>query len=124
MTPRTINAILLATCAAAALQAQNQVKISTTVSNIGQGRSVSTVSGDGAPSYDPNRVLVHFRNGAPRDFLPGSGSTRAFPGNANLFLVQNPPGLSVSEAVSRYRASANVLYAEPDFLVQAIATPN
>ena len=108
----------------AILQAQNQVRISTSVSNIGQGRSFTTVSGGAAPRFDPDHVLVRFKNGAAHDFLPGSGPARGFQGNANLFRVQNPPGLSVAESVARYQANPNVQYAEPDFIVQAIFTPN
>src|SRR5437899_3216595 len=124
MTYRSAYALLITACAAVALQAQNQVRISTSVSNIGQGRSVTTVSGAGAATYDPSRVLVHFKNGASKGFLPGSGPARAFPRDANLFLVQNPPGLTVPEAVARYKANANVNYAEPDYRMQTIATPN
>jgi subtilisin family serine protease len=75
------------------------------------------------PGVHPSRVLVEFRNGRQRDFLPGSPSATEFPGNANLFLVQNPPGLSVSEAVARYQANPNVLYAEPDYVVQSTVMP-
>src|SRR5260370_30634105 len=121
---RSVNALLVIAGAAVALQAQNQVRISTSVSNISQGRPVTTVSGAGHPTYYPNRVLVHFKNGAPKNFLPGSGPARAFPRDANLFLVQKPPGLTVPDAVARYKANANVNYAEPDYHVQTVATPN
>ena len=76
-----------------------------------------------APAYHPSRVLVRFRHGPPADFLPGSGPANVFPGDPTLYLVENPPGLSVAEAVRRYRANPNVLYTEPDFIVQTVATP-
>jgi subtilisin family serine protease len=75
------------------------------------------------PEYHPSRVLVKFRNGE-RPFLPGSGPVRSFPLDDRLFLVNNPPRLSVPEVIQRYQANPNVLYAEPDFVVHATATPN
>jgi subtilisin family serine protease len=86
---------------------------------------VITTVGVAAPAaFHPSRVLVRFRNGAPNDFLPGSPSASDFPGQRNLHLVQNPPGLSVAEVVGRYQANPNVLYAEPDYIVQTDVTPN
>src|SRR6266568_8285785 len=66
------------------------------------------VQGPGA-GYNPSRVLVKFRAGL-RDFLPGSGAARAFPLDPDLFLANNPTGLSVAEVMSRYKANPNVLY--------------
>jgi subtilisin family serine protease len=119
----------LALCTAAAvltpgaLEAQASHRVSTSISLDERGVPVATTVGTVVPAHHPSRVLVHLRNGASRDFLPGSGPARAFPGDPNLFLVETPPGLAVAEAVRRYHANPNVLYAEPDFLVQAVATP-
>src|SRR3989442_4829447 len=79
-----------------ALEAQAPYSVSTSVSTDGRGGVVATTVGAG-PAYHPSRVLVRFRNGAPSNFLPGSGPARAFPGTPNTFLVENPPGLSVAE---------------------------
>ena len=50
---------------------------------------------------------------------------RAFPGDRDLYLVINPPGLSTAEVLRRYRANPNVVYAEPDYVLQAVeTTPN
>ena len=76
-----------------------------------------------ARTFHPSRALVHFRPGRAPDVLPGSPSLRNFPGNRNLYLVDNPPGLSVAEVLRRYRSNPNVLYAEPDYIVTAVATP-
>jgi len=82
-----------------------------------------TATGDGAaPAYHPARVLVHMRPGAAADFLPGSGPARAFPGDRDLYLVINPPGLSTAEVMRRYRANPNVVYAEPDYVLRAVET--
>ncbi len=103
--------------------AQAPFVVSTSVSRDDRGAAAVTTVGLGAPAYHPSRVLVRFRNGAPVDFLPGSGPARAFPGNPHLFLIPNPPGLSVAEVVRRYRANPNVVNAEPDFVQEAVALP-
>ncbi len=122
----SLSIALCATVAAltpAALEAQASHSVSTSISLDERGVPVATTVGTGAPAYDPSHLLVHFRNGAPAEFLPGSGPARRFRGDPDLFLVEKPPGLSVAEAVRQYRAKPNVLYAEPDFLVQTVATP-
>jgi subtilisin family serine protease len=73
--------------------------------------------------FHPARLLVRFRNGARHDFLPGSGPMRSFPGDAELFLVAKPLGLSVAQTVRSYRANPNVLYAEPDYVVRTAELP-
>jgi subtilisin family serine protease len=114
--------VLLGLLLCGALAAQPTQTVTTTISRE-RGVVVSTTAGVPGAAYDPSQVLVHFRNGAPKDFLPGSGPARSFPLDANLHVVPNPPGLSVAEAVRRYKGNPNVLYAEPDYVVQAIATP-
>ena len=92
--------------------------------NLAERDPVITTVGITVPAFHPSRVLVRFRNGAPSDFLPGSPSVSDFPGQRNLHLVQNPPGLSVAEVMRRYQANPNVLYAEPDYIVRTDVTPN
>jgi Subtilase family/PKD domain len=75
------------------------------------------------PAFHRSQILVRFRNGAQNSFLPDTPGASPFSGDRNLFVVQNPPGLSVGEAVGRYRANPNVLYAEPDWIVQTDVTP-
>jgi len=70
--------------------------------------------------HHPSRVIVRFRLGVST--LPGSGADHNL-GPSNVHLVGNPPGISVAEALRRYRANPNVLYAEPDYEVRAVATP-
>ncbi|MBI4728267.1 MAG: S8 family serine peptidase [Acidobacteria bacterium] len=43
---------------------------------------------------------------------------------SGLQLVRIPRSLTVERALSRYRASPRVLYAEPDFTLKALAAPN
>ena len=115
-----IFALLLTLSAALTLEAQERRVVSTSVSP--GANPAATALGVG-PAYHPSRVLVRFRTGAPPAFLPRSGPTRAFSNAPDLFLVANPPGLSVAEAILRYRGNANVLSAEPDYVVQVIHTP-
>ncbi len=79
---------------------------------------------DGRPTHHPGRVLVRFRTGARRDLLAGSPSARSFAGDPNLFVVGNPPGLSVADALRSYHANPNVLFAEPDYVVTTNVTPH
>ena len=104
-----------------ASESQAPLMVSTTSVNE-QGTPVARRI-DGRPAHHPSRVLVRFRAGAGRDLLAGSASARSFPGDPNLFLVENPAGLSVAEALRTYRASPNVLYAEPDYVVTTNAIP-
>jgi len=96
--------------------------VSTSISLDNRGVPVAATVGAG-PAYHPARVLVRFRHGAPAVLLPGSGAPRAFPRDPDLFLVPTPPGLAVAETVRRYKASANVEYAEPDYVLRTAATP-
>ena len=107
----------------ATLQAQPSQTSTRTV--VVDNRGVATLDTLQSGAFHSSRALVHFRPGAAADLLPGSPSARAFPGDRDLYLVQNQPGLSVGEVLRRYRANPNVLYAEPDYVVSAIAvTPN
>jgi hypothetical protein len=103
--------------------AQQEPELSESIQIDSTGALVRSGNGGKGLAYHPARVLVNFKRGAAKDFLPGSGPAREFPGNPDLILVENPHGLSVSEAVTRYKTNPNVLYAEPDFLVEALATP-
>src|SRR5262245_21940998 len=111
---------VIASAVPEAVYAQAPRSVTTTVETTVEGAVASTTVGTVGATSHPSRVLVHFRSGA-RDFLPGSGAARAFPGNRDLFLVPNPPGLSVAAVVARYNAHPNVLYAEPDYVVRTSA---
>src|ERR1051326_5955188 len=81
-----------------------------------------TIRGGRGGDFHPDHTLVRFRPGAAPLLHPAYRHTVPFCGVPGLFLVNNPPGLSVAEAVKRYHADPNVLYAEPDFYVQAVTT--
>jgi subtilisin family serine protease len=101
-----------------------QTSVTTTVSIDPHGlvTTRSVVAPVSLQPHHPSRVLVRFRAGT--SFLPRSGSSRGFAAHKGLYLVDNPPGLSVEEVVRRYHSDPNVLYAEPDFTVRTTAVPN
>lgn len=81
----------------------------------------AVVSSEAAPvAYRPGRVIVKFRGAGSRPLLAGSGSARRFRGDPDLSMVENPAGLSVSEAVSQYRSRQDVAWAEPDYVLTAL----
>jgi len=90
-----------------------------TVSPDGAAASIS-MAGPGQPAFAPARVIVRFRAGAST--LPGSGRSVVLSHEDNLHLVDNPPGLSVAQAIGRYRLNPNVVYAEPDYTVSVTDT--
>ncbi len=98
-------------------------RLSLTGTTTKQGALSATVHGPGnAAAHVPNRVLVKFKSRTSRAFLNGSGPARGFSDPA-LFVVDNPSGVSVEEALHRYRHMPDVVYAEPDYLVEALTTP-
>lgn len=123
-------ALLLATSGvnAAAVQSRDNHSLEqpattvTTVSADGDSVSVSLVE-PGKPGHVPSRVIVRFREGS--SFLPGSGRSVMLSRQRNVHRVDNPPGLSVAQVVARYQANPNVLYAEPDYILNTLETsPN
>jgi subtilisin family serine protease len=78
--------------------------------------------------YDPSSILVRFQPGTPglvnSDILPGSGLGPPIDLVPGLYAVELPPGISVKAALAAYRRNPNVLYAEPNYLVQLETTPN
>ncbi|MBM4226951.1 MAG: hypothetical protein FJ164_04280 [Gammaproteobacteria bacterium] len=68
-----------------------------------------------------SHVLVRFR-GRPTN-LSGAGTARAV-GAGRLHRVATPAGFSVEQVLAKYRRDPNVLYAEPDYVVQADNLPD
>jgi len=88
-------------------------------SALGQQASVNQEVNKGL-RYHPGRIMVKFR-GTPQ-FLQGSGQARRLSQQPNLFVVDNPRGISVAEAMGRYKNNPNIVYSEPDYEVQAVDT--
>ncbi len=84
-------------------------------------------------AYRPDRVLVRLEDGiktaAQRDgmlaaAIPGAVAERAFKLVPGLARVALPPGITVADALKRLNGRPGVRYAEPDYRVRAIRTPN
>src|SRR5262245_53903206 len=83
-------------------------------------QTVINPSVSNGPRFHSGRVIVRFR-GTP-EFIPGSGRARGLSQRLNVFTVENPAGVSVAQAIGRYRNNPNVLYVEPDYEVHVDTT--
>ncbi len=95
------------------------------------GATASFVATAGGPKYAPGRVILRFRTGVPIAAQATAHSSagvtllQRFHAVPGLQVVQLPSGLSVQEALSRYRGDPNIAYAEPDTLLHVLDTvPN
>jgi subtilisin family serine protease len=79
-------------------------------------------------SYDPGSIVVRFRPGAAAlnaaDVVRGASNGRAFSSVPGLRVVKLGHGVGVEAALHAFRSNPNVLYAEPNFHVRTLATPN
>lgn len=74
------------------------------------------------PGFSNSRVIVRFRSG--QSILSGSPRSVLLSKEINLHRVDNPPGLTVDQVIAHYKQHPNVVYAEPDYTVQANRIPN
>lgn len=80
--------------------------------------------------YVPGEVLVRFKPGVSKYFVGsahasvGSHVIQTFKVTDRLQLARVPQGMSVEETVNAYRSNPDVLYAEPNYIVHALVTPN
>lgn len=78
----------------------------------------------------PNEALVRFKPGTTGATMAaahagvGSSVAKAFSLVDNLHLVRLAPGMDVEQALQRYRQHSDVLYAEPNWIVEAVVIPN
>ena len=82
------------------------------------------------PPHVPDEVIVKFRDGVPeinkiaaRSRVAGT-RLRAFRILQGLEHLRLQGGVSVAEAIERYRKDPDVLYAEPNYIVRATVTPD
>ena len=112
-------AILIAVLTAGALAAPAQ-----TLAPPAPRPSFSAPAG---PKYRPNTLLVRFRKGTAAASMASAHAAvaatvvRSFHLVSGLQRVELPESTSVARALRAYRHNPNVLYAEPDFRVQAVA---
>jgi subtilisin family serine protease len=82
------------------------------------------------PAFRPDTVLVKPRPGldvaqlAVEHAALNARVDHVFHDLGNIQVVKLPPGLSVQQAIRRYERSGKVQYAEPDYEVRALLTPN
>ena len=82
------------------------------------------------PKYKPDELLVRFRVGASaKDMQTAHGRVQAQVAKSyhivsNLQLVRLPQGTNLLRAARAYRRDRSVLYAEPNYAVHALTTPN
>lgn len=82
------------------------------------------------PKYRTDRVLVRFRPGTSRESM--AAAHRAAQGKVlsefhsveRLQVVGLSQGASVQATLHQYRQNPSVLYAEPDYIVRTLTTPN
>ena len=93
--------------------------------------SYGVVGQPAAPSaFSPDEVLVRFKPNTSHnqrsEILAGAGCAeiREFPLVNGLLHTRVTSRRSVTDAIRVLEANPNVLYAEPNFIVQAAATPN
>lgn len=78
-------------------------------------------------AFREDRILIKPKAGANLAALHatlGIQVRRTYPVMGNLGVLQLPAGRTVAAMVAVYQKSGLVEYAEPDFLLQAVATPN
>jgi len=87
--------------------------------------------GIAAPApHRPEQIIVRAASGHDRSALErlhdkvGSKVARHLGGDRRSEVVKLPPGLSVSEAIQRFVRSGLIEFAEPDYLVRPLITPN
>lgn len=82
------------------------------------------------PKYRSDELLVRFRPGTQPQTMDAAhaavraGSVRSWGSLDGLQLVRLSAGTSLQNAVASYRRNPAVLYAEPNYIVHALGTPN
>ena len=90
----------------------------------------STVERLAGPKYHASRLLVRYKRGTSSERMEaihnaiGAKLLREFSLVNGLQLVQLPEGISVTQALARYRRDSAVLYAEPDYIVHTVGVPD
>ena len=96
----------------------------------GVGAPASSARDSSRPKYKPDQLLVRFRAGASgKDMQAAHARVQAQVANSyhivsNLQLVRLPEGTNLPRAARAYRKDKSVLYAEPNYVVHTLTTPN
>ena len=127
----TLCAVSLAFLAACVSSATALAAPPTTSSNATAAQPSFKSGADPSPHrYVPDEILVRFRESTStfsRSLTHsriGTTVVREFRVAKGLQRVKLPPGMTVSQALQAFSTRPDVLYAEPNYLVRAFATPN
>ena len=91
--------------------------------------SIAAAAAAAPPKHAPDEVLVRFAPGVPPGMKAaihagvGGRRVKAFPIVPGLELMKLPAGVDVKDAIKHYRRHSDVLYAEPNYVVEALLTP-
>ncbi len=83
-----------------------------------------------AQRFAPDRVLIRFRPAATKEqqqqlrATTGASKVKEFRIVQGLQLLRLPAGVRLADALRQYRRSPNVLYAEPDYKVSILRSPD
>ncbi|OGW26073.1 MAG: hypothetical protein A2X59_10810 [Nitrospirae bacterium GWC2_42_7] len=81
-------------------------------------------------SHHEQRIIVKFRESVSETTITNLHKSiktmkiKKFKHLKKLQVIDLPAGLSVKDAIETYKKNSNVLYAEPDYIVNALTTPN
>ncbi len=75
-------------------------------------------------SYSSSDILVQFRGSQPQALLPGTSIGQKFSLVSNLYEINLFSGVTVSQALQAYRASGEVVFAEPDYDLHSTSVPS
>jgi subtilisin family serine protease len=95
-----------------------------------QAQSSTSVDPLAGKKYVPGQILVRFRPGVAASTVRAAHLAvaadviEALPGSSGLQLVRIPTKASLAQTLASYRSNPNVLYAEPDYVVHSLQTPN
>src|SRR5437016_4659724 len=90
----------------------------------------ASATAQATPRHAPDTILVRFKASAlPADqafahALVGAHAYKSFKIVEGLQAVRIPPGMHVKDAIEFYRRRPDVLYAEPNWIVDAQVVPN
>jgi subtilisin family serine protease len=94
------------------------------------GPPASGSQGTRRPKYKPDELLVRFRTGASSEDMQTAHArvpaqvVKSYHIVSNLQLIHLPPGTNLLRAARAYRKDKSVLYAEPNYRVHTLTTPN
>ncbi|MEO1619354.1 MAG: S8 family serine peptidase, partial [Planctomycetota bacterium] len=78
----------------------------------------------GEDSFADDSILVRYHSGMPASVLNDFGADRVFDSVPGLLQLPTPTGLDALESVAFYANHPGVIYAEPNYSVSLMQTPN